>query len=86
MVAQIAEIHSLTADLEEEQSVEDLEQFSRRLVNRAQDRLAGLVCQFTKESDDCPSTLRIKARGRLIQEQQEFGLMVVMSERTSGRE
>ena len=40
---------------------------------RAEDSLA-FVCEILQEEDNVPCTLGVKARGWLVQKEQEFGL------------
>jgi hypothetical protein len=44
----ISEVHSLSTTLEEEQSIEGLEQYSTRLMDGAKDSLA-IICEFSEK-------------------------------------
>ena len=63
----------LAAALEKEELVECLDEERRRLVDRAQDRLAA-VCELAEEADEVPRALAIETRGRLVEEEEQLGL------------
>ena len=48
-------------------------------MNSAQNGLAGFVGEFSKESDDSPSTLGIQTGGRFIEEEQKTRLEIGLS-------
>ena len=74
IVSDISKVHRLPADLEQQQAVEHLEELARGLVDRAEDRLAGLVRELAQEGDDRPGALRVQAGGRLVEKEEEFRL------------
>ncbi len=62
-------VDGLSSTLEQEQSVESLEEQSRRLVDRAKNRLS-VVGELAQQSADRESRLTVQTRGRLVEEQQ----------------
>ncbi|TFA97843.1 hypothetical protein CCMA1212_010383 [Trichoderma ghanense] len=73
VVANVTEIDGPPALCEEQEPVEALEQHRGRLVDGAQDRLACLGELF-QQVEDGPGRLRVEARGRLVDEQQQWWL------------
>lgn len=73
-MADIAEVDRLTADLQQQKSVEDLEELAGRLMDGTEDGLATFVGEFTEEGDDSPGTLRIQTGGGLVKEEKEARL------------
>ena len=65
----VAEVHRLATALEQQKPVERLDEERRRLVNRAQDRLA-IVGKLAEEADEVLRALAVESRCRLVEEQQ----------------
>lgn len=72
-MSDVAEVHSLAALAEEQETVEYLEELGRGLMDRAEDREA-VVRETAQEGHDSPCALRVETGGRFVQEQQETGL------------
>jgi len=70
---QLPEVHGAPPGLEEQQVVEVLEQHRRRLVDGAQDGLAG-VGQLPEEAHDGEGGAAVEARRGLVQEHEQRGL------------
>lgn len=68
-----AKVDRLATSLEQQQPVERLEEERVRLVNRAQDLLAGSG-EFAQESDDIVSALTVQTGSWFVQEEQELRL------------
>lgn len=69
----VTEVYSLTTLAEEQETIEDLEEFRRRLVDGAENGET-LVSKAAQERHDGPGRLRVKTGCGLVQEEQEFGL------------
>lgn len=69
----VTEVDGLATTLEKQETVERLEQKGVRLVNSAENLLAG-SSEFTKESDQVVGGLTIETRSGLVKEKQQIGL------------
>lgn len=78
VVSNIAKVDGLPADAQQEKPVEHLEQLAGRLVDRAQDRLPGLVRELAQERDDRPRALRVQSGRRFVEEQEQAGLKIAL--------
>ena len=71
--AQVAEVHRLTALLQQQEAVELVEELTARLVDRAEDCLA-LRRELLEELDDRPGRLCVEAGRGLVKEQKQTRL------------
>jgi hypothetical protein len=69
----VSEVDALSPSLEEEESVEILEEKGVGLMDGAEDRLAG-GGELSKESDDIEGGLSVETRGGLVKEEEKLRL------------
>ena len=68
IVPQITKVDGFASFLQQQDAIEGLKEFCRRLVNGAKDGLSDFG-EAAQERYDGPSALRVQASGRLVQEQ-----------------